>query len=136
MTREDKQKIAEQIAEKAMSAKNVTYAVVLQAVHEALDARDEEVERLQRRTKQLRAELEEAKNPWRTPLKELPEIGEMVLAITAGGSQTVLRYDGLYFTRTFGMNITMKDGGNTEIKYEQNFRSVLAWMPIPEGGEG
>ena len=69
---------------------------------------------------------------WHNLAKEKPEIGEMVLAITAGGSQTVLRYNGMYFTRTFGMNITMKDGGNTEIKYEQTFRSVIAWMPIPK----
>lgn len=46
MTHEDKQKLAEKIAEKAMSAKNVTYAVVLQAVYEALNARDEEMKQL------------------------------------------------------------------------------------------
>lgn len=74
----------------------------------------------------------ENEQQWHNPAKEQPEIGEQVLAITAGGSQTVLRYDGRYFTRTFGMNITMRDGGSTEIKYEQTFRSVIAWMPIPK----
>ncbi len=55
MTHEDKQKLAEKIAEKAMSAKNVTYAVVLQAVYEALNARDEEIAKLYQKIKDSNA---------------------------------------------------------------------------------
>lgn len=71
MTHEDKQKLAEQIAEKAMSVKNVTYAVVLQAVYEALNARDEEM-------KQLR-------NPWISIKEQIPPIKTRVLFLDNNG---------------------------------------------------
>ena len=48
MTTNKKKKLAKEYAEKVMAAKNVTYAVVHQALYEMLNARDEEVERLEK----------------------------------------------------------------------------------------
>lgn len=87
MTHEDKQKLAEQIAEKAMSVKNVTYAVVLQAVYEALNARDEEM-------KQLR-------NPWISVKDRLPETGADIIYLmnsgTPGRNERYRKFDAEWF---------------------------------------
>ena len=68
---------------------------------------------------------------WIETSKAKPGVNDLVLALTASGSPSVMRYDGRSFRRTFGMTTKMKDGGSTEIKYEQVFNSIIAWMPIP-----
>ena len=120
MTHEDKQKLAEKIAEKAMSAKNVTYAVVLQAVYEALNARDEEM-------KQLR-------DPWISVEERLPEKTrnlspfpdeydeKVVLVINEQGGKRLAYRDYKWVWR---------DDYTCEI-VNQNYARITHWMPIPE----
>ena len=43
-----------------------------------------------------------------------------------------MRYNGCSFIRSFGMTTKMRDGGSTEIKYDQVFNSIIAWMPLPK----
>lgn len=69
---------------------------------------------------------------WIETSKAKPSVDELVVAMTASSSVSVMRYDGHSFRRTFGMTTKMRDGGSTEIKYEQVFNSVTHWMPIPE----
>ena len=69
---------------------------------------------------------------WVETSKAKPAVNDLVLAMTASGSPSVMRYDGHSFRRTFGMTTKMKDGGSTEIKYEQVFNSIIAWMPLPK----
>ncbi len=69
---------------------------------------------------------------WIETSKAKPEVNDLVLAITAGGSHSVMRYDGHSFRRTFGMTTKMLDGGRTEIKYEQVINNIIAWMPLPK----
>lgn len=111
MTHEDKQKLAEKIAEKAMSAKNVTYAVVLQAVYEALNARDEEIRQL--------------RNPWITDRD--PEIKGSI------SDSVLLLIDGLFY-RVSRLE-RRKDGSEYWWGVDSEIE-VTAWMPIPELEEG
>ena len=69
---------------------------------------------------------------WIETSKAKPAVNDLVLALTASGSPSVMRYDGRSFRRTFGMTTKMKDGGSTEIKYEQVFNCIIAWMPLPK----
>ena len=69
---------------------------------------------------------------WVETSKAKPGVNDLVLALTASGSPSVMRYDGRSFRRTFGMTSKMKDGGSTEIKYEQVFNNIIAWMPLPK----
>jgi hypothetical protein len=61
-----------------------------------------------------------------------PEVGELVLALTGSGSPSVMRYNGSAFVRSYSMNAKMRDGGSTEIKYEQIFKNIVSWMPLPK----
>lgn len=94
----------------------------------ALNARDEEVERLQSRTKQLRAELEEAKNPWRKTEDKLPPspkgyYHEWVLV-------KMDKRDDTPFTAFYKKKIdTWFTEG--EFGYKEIARPDV-WMPIPE----
>lgn len=144
MAQEQKQKLVERIAEKAMSVKNVTYAVVLQAVHEALNARDEEVEQLKDENTtllnqceeqrgfiaHLKAELAKAQNPWIIAEEDgMPEIKE------GGWSDPVLlQVDGQFLK--VSRYCRRKDGTTYWNGVEDwNGEEVDAWMPIPEGGK-
>ena len=69
---------------------------------------------------------------WVETSKAKPGVNDLVLALTASGSPSVMRYDGRSFRRTFGITTKMKDGGSTEIKYEQVFNNIIAWMPLPK----
>ena len=134
MTHEDKQKLAEKIAEKAMSAKNVTYAVVLQAVYEALNARDEEIEQL--------------RNPWISveermpprdvalvfPTHSIPVIG--MIDNSTDRIHTGLRYDYSSKEWCYGFTPMRKYGADNDLLISGDTLPVTHWMPIPKLKKG
>lgn len=67
-----------------------------------------------------------------THLKELPKIGENVIAILPEGQRDILFYDGLQLRKTLGLLYTLNDGGSAKLEYNQNFATVVAWMSILE----
>lgn len=128
MTHEDKQKLAEKIAEKAMSFKNVTYAVVLQAVYEALNARDEEIEQL--------------RNPWISVEDRLPP-RDIALVFPTHSVPVIGMLDNSTFRIHIGMryDYSFKEwcyGFTPMRKYGTETLPVTHWMKIPKlkkGGE-